>query len=76
MRQWILDHSKSAARYPLNDQTQILEQGFLTSLDVVELVLFLEELRGAEIEADDIDPEVFACVDSLWNAFFARARAR
>ena len=42
----------------------------LSSLDVVEFVLFIEELRGDEVDPDAIEPETFASIDSLWDAFF------
>jgi acyl carrier protein len=70
LREWILEHAKAASRDELNDQTRILENGLLSSLDIVEFVLFIEELRGEEIDTDDIEPEVFTSVDTLWAGFF------
>lgn len=75
LRGWILEHSKAPGRVELTDQTPILETGLVSSLDIVELVLFVEELLGEEIETDEIEPEVFASVDSLWVGFFASRRA-
>ena len=70
MREWVLNNSKAAQVSELTDQTPLLESGLLTSLDIVELVLFIEELRGSEIETDEIEPHVFTSVDTLWQAFF------
>lgn len=70
LRRWILDHGRTKG-VELTDQTPILEAGLLSSLDIVELVLFLEELRGAEIETDALEPEFFTSVDTLWASFFA-----
>jgi acyl carrier protein len=71
LRAWILEHSKAPGRVELTDQTPILETGLISSLDIVELVLFIEELLGEEVETDEIEPEVFSSVDSLWQGFFA-----
>src|SRR5690606_23594847 len=71
IREWIVAHSKTARAGELTDQTPLLESGLITSLDIVELVLFIEELRGSEIETDDIEPQVFTSVDTLWQGFFA-----
>jgi acyl carrier protein len=71
LRNWIAEHSKLQPLDDWNDQTPILDRGLLSSLDVVEFVLFIEELRGEEIASDDIEPEVFSNVDTLWEAFFA-----
>ena len=73
LRAWILEHAKSASGVELTDSTPILETGLLSSLDVVEFVLFIEELRGEEVDTDDIEPEVFTSVDTLWAGFFASA---
>lgn len=72
LRQWILDHAKNPPKGgDLSDQTPLLETGLLSSLDIVELVLFIEELREEEVDTDDIEPEVFTSVDTLYEGFFA-----
>lgn len=72
LRGWIIAHAKAGAPIDLTDQTPLLATGLLSSLDIVELVLFLEELRGEEIDTDQIEPDVFASVDAIWAGFFAR----
>jgi hypothetical protein len=37
---------------------------------VVELVLFIENLRGDEVDVDAIEPESLRNIDSLFEAFF------
>lgn len=70
LKRWIVEHSKAQVRGELGDDTPILEQGILSSLDIVELVLFIESLRGEEVDTDAIEPEVFTSVDTLWKGFF------
>ena len=73
LRDWILKHAKTSPGAGFNDQTQLLEDGTLSSLDIVEFVLFIESLRGEDVDVDDIEPEVFTSIDSLHAAFFATA---
>lgn len=73
LKGWIRARAKLAATDALNDDTPILEQGILSSLDVVELVLFIESLRGDEVDIDAIEPEVLTDVDSLYAGFFQQA---
>ncbi|MEC7522788.1 MAG: hypothetical protein VYE22_23060 [Myxococcota bacterium] len=74
LRDWVLEHAKAPPPGgELTDATPLLETGLISSLDIVELVLFLEELREEEIDPDEIEPEVFTSVDTLWGAFFANA---
>lgn len=70
VRDWIYGRAKDKPAR-LEDTTPILEEGILSSLDVVELVLFLENLRGAEVDVDALQPESFRDVDSIWKTFFA-----
>ena len=74
LRQWILTRAQAAPDRELRDDTPILEPGLLSSLDVVELILFIESLRGAEVEVELIEPEALAVVNTLYATFF-RARA-
>lgn len=71
LRDWLLEHSSAPPPAQFTDDLRILEVGLLNSLDVVEFVLFIEELRGVEVDTDAIEPEVFTSIDTLWDAFFA-----
>jgi acyl carrier protein len=71
LKAWILEHTKSAAPIEFTDDTSILEKGLLSSLDIVEFVLYIEHLRDEEVDMDDIDPDVFTSIDTLHQAFFA-----
>lgn len=70
LRDWILTRTKNPPTGEFTDATQILEEGILSSLDVVEFVLYIESLRGDEVDVDDIEPEVFTSIDTLYQAFF------
>lgn len=69
LRDWIYDRAKDKPAR-LEDSTPILDDGILSSLDVVEFVLFIENLRGAEVDVDALQPDSFRDVDSIWKAFF------
>lgn len=70
LRDWIYERAKDKPAR-LDDATAIIDQGILSSLDVVELVLFIENLRGEEVDVDALQPESFHDVDSIWKSFFA-----
>ena len=71
LRDWIAKHAKKSLSAEFNDDTRVLELGILSSLDVVEFVLFIEDLRGDEVDADAIEPEAFTSINTLYAAFFA-----
>ena len=67
---WVLDRANVSNRSAFTVQTQIIDDGLLSSLDVVELILFIEDLRGEEVDIELLEPESFANVDSLVETFF------
>jgi acyl carrier protein len=56
---------------PLADDLPLLESGILTSLQTVELVLFLEERFGITVADDDFVEENFNSVSAI-AAFVTR----
>lgn len=69
LRRWILKRAQGKPVGDFSDQTALLETGVLSSLDVVELVLFLENLRGSEVDVDRIEPESLRSIDALYENF-------
>jgi len=72
LRDWIAKRAKKPLTAGFNDETPVLELGILSSLDIVEFVLFIENLRGDEVDADNIQPEAFTNISTLYSAFFER----
>ena len=70
LKQWIRDHAKAPIEGDLADDTPVLERGILSSLDIVEFVLFIESLRGDDVDTDAIEPESFRDVNALIRGFF------
>lgn len=73
LRQWILRTNGELAAAELRDDTPILELGIITSVDVMELILLIEDLRGAGLDIEQLDPAALRDIDSMWRAFFAPA---
>lgn len=71
LKAWIKKRAKLADDVVLRDDTPVLEAGLLTSLDVAQLFLFIESLRGEEVDLARIEPEVLTSVDTLYAAFLA-----
>jgi acyl carrier protein len=58
--------------YPYPDDASLLENNIIDSMNVIELVVFLEEQLGLQIEDNEIVPENFDSVSCL--AEFARRK--
>lgn len=60
---WLQEHV--GIKGELSYDYPLVENGLLTSLQVMELVMFMEERFGVSIEDDDIVEENFASVDEI-----------
>ncbi len=73
LRTWIVNRAKDKPD-GFRDDIPILESGILSSLDIVELILFIENLRGGvEVSVEDLDSGAFRDVDAIYRSFFVPA---
>ena len=50
---------------PLDDGTPLIEEGYVTSLQAVELVLFLEERFQVQIDPEEVNEEEFHSLNTI-----------
>ena len=71
LRQWMIEHSRSGtAAAALGDATPLIEQGILSSVQVPDLLLFIEDLRGRPVEMSELKPGSFRSIDAIMSTFF------
>lgn len=63
IREWLRDNV--AGQMELGDDLPLIERGILTSLQTVNLVLFLEERFGITVEEDEFVEENFASISAM-----------
>jgi hypothetical protein len=68
LREWVLRNAALPVAQ-LDERTPLLESGLLTSFQVMELILFLEELRGRPLDVTRLEPGVFRDLESIRLAF-------
>lgn len=73
LRDWIVRTSGKVPASEIADDTPILERRIVKSLDILDLILFLEELRGSPIDVGNLKPGVFRSIDAIWTNFFGAA---
>jgi hypothetical protein len=71
LRQWIRDHNPDVPPGEPADDTPVIERRYLTSLQVADLLLYIEELRRQPVDASRLRPGVFRTIDAIHAAFFA-----
>jgi acyl carrier protein len=70
LRAWVVKTNGKVTATDVADDTPILERRIVKSLDIMDLILFLEELRGAPIDVEKLRPGVFRDIDAIWKNFF------
>ncbi|GHE14736.1 acyl carrier protein [Streptomyces alanosinicus] len=69
VRSWILQRNPELAEDELNPETDIIESRIVDSLQFVELVLFIEELRGEMMQSMDVDLDSFRTLKDIEQNF-------
>ena len=70
LREWIINTSGKIKRGELNDETPLIEERIITSLQVMDLILFLEKLSGQPVEVEQLKAGAFRNIDALYRNFF------
>ncbi len=70
LRTWIIAKSKHADAPTLTDETPILERRILSSLQVMDLILYIEQLSEGPMDPESLKPGVFSSVNRIYENFF------
>ena len=75
LRQWIAEVSAKASAKDLSDDTPLFRNGILKSVQVSDLILYIEELADCPVDVEQIKPGVFRDIDTIYRSFFSRGHA-
>jgi acyl carrier protein len=70
VRAWILQKVPKLDPALLTDDTQILKERLITSLQIMDLILFIESRRKGSIDRTRMKPENFQTIRGICDAFF------
>jgi hypothetical protein len=70
LRHWIHTASKKAELPPIADDTAIIEQRIITSLQVMDLLLYIEQLTNEPLDAGDLKPGSLKDINTIYKNFF------
>jgi acyl carrier protein len=63
---------KRGAPVAIAADTDLLQSGLVDSLIAVEILMLIEELSGAPVDPDALEPELFESAGRLYETFFVR----
>jgi acyl carrier protein len=70
LRDWVVQTSGKVRPDPVTDETPLIEQRIISSLQVMDLILFLEQLSGRPIEVEKLKVGVFRSITAIYDNFF------
>lgn len=71
LRRWVESRAVGLQPGALDDRTPLIASRLITSLQVTDLLLFIEELRAQSIDPSTLRPGAFHDIDTIWATFFA-----
>jgi hypothetical protein len=69
LRAWVLSKAPDLSAADLTDRTPLFEERHLRSVHLPELLLFLERLRAAPIDVEDLRPGDFRDIRTMADRF-------
>lgn len=71
LREWVLKKNGKIDAHELTDETQIIEQRIITSLQIMDLILYLEKITGKPVEIEQLKPGAFKNIQTIYQNFCA-----
>lgn len=72
LRDWIIKTNGKIRPEDLTDETAIIERRIISSLQVMDLLLFLEALTGKSVDVEKLKPGIFQNINTLYENFFRK----
>ena len=74
IKQWIVNKNGKIRLEELKDSTPIIEQRIISSLQIMDLILYIETLSGNSIDVDSLKPGVFKDVNTIVTNFLKESK--
>jgi acyl carrier protein len=69
---WLLSQARNADRTAIGPDVDLIDEEVIDSLGFINFLLLVEELRGAEIPADELKLESFRTLRRIATTFLER----
>jgi len=70
LRHWFASHNDTILAENIADDTELIKDRIITSLQVMELMLFIEERMGQSIDLEKIKKGSFGSINNIVANFF------
>ena len=70
MRAFLVKKNPKVAPEAIGETTDLIASRILSSLQLIELILFIERETGRAILVEDLDPKRIRTLDAIWRSFY------
>ena len=70
LKAWILARNPAADPASLTDETALITQKFISSVQMLDLILYMENIGANELDPEKLTPQSFASINSIVKNFF------
>ena len=71
LRAWLAAKNGRVSASNIDDATGLVSEGILKSVHVMDLILWIEDRLGQQIEVQRIRAGSFASIDAIYRSFFS-----
>jgi acyl carrier protein len=75
LRAWIVKTNGKIRAADLADDTPIIDQRIISSLQLMDLILMLERLSDSQIDVEMLKPGAFRDINTIYRNFLDRVNA-
>jgi acyl carrier protein len=72
LKEWVAKSNKKIKAEDLGDDTPIIEQRYITSLQVMDLILQIEKMTGKPVDVEQLKPGTFKSINTIYENFFEK----
>ncbi|MBC7660573.1 MAG: hypothetical protein H7249_12820 [Chitinophagaceae bacterium] len=71
LKKWIIGKNPTTDLSALSDSTPLITQKLITSVQMLDFILFMESIGANEFDPETLTPQSFATIDTIYQNFFA-----
>ena len=71
LKEWIVACKSGAKLEDITDDTALITHKFISSVQVLDLILHLESLGAKSLDPSKLSPQSFQSITSIYQNFFA-----
>ncbi|KOP23025.1 hypothetical protein AMR41_28535 [Hapalosiphon sp. MRB220] len=76
LQEFLKERRPDAKKNHICEKDNLFDLGYIDSLNIVELILFIEEKTGKEIPIENYSPTSFHTMKQIFDTFFDNEGAR